>query len=64
MINLAQQCNRWKMFRHINPYRWKVFPLIVILNYKTWKNDRRFSTYYILPCQIPLITLLKGKHGK
>ncbi len=46
------------MFRHIRPYRWNDFPLIVILKHKTWKNsDSIFhllhfalsnSTYYTI----------------
>lgn len=30
-IILSQQCNKWKLFRHIRPYRWTNFPLIAIL---------------------------------
>ena len=56
----ANQSNKWKTFHHIRLYRWKDFPLIMILNHKTWKKALLFSTYYNLLCQIPLIAILKG----
>lgn len=32
-----------KIFHHINPYRWKDFPFIMILNYQTWENSHSIS---------------------
>ena len=47
----VQQCNRRKTFHHIRAYRWKDFPLIVILNYKTWKNSR--TIFHLLQILLP-----------
>jgi hypothetical protein len=50
------------MFHHIRAYRWNDFPLIMILNYKTWKNSH--SIFHLLHFALPNSTYYAIKGAK